>query len=69
MRNLLSYFVQIGQFERCYMKACAFLHTCAVHITLDYSAAARLWGTTNHLEHHVSGGVKIPLLFLLIFIS
>jgi hypothetical protein len=46
----LSYCVQTGQFERCYMKACAFLHTCAIHITLDYSAGARIWG-----NHKLSG--------------
>ena len=46
MRKLLNHFVQIGQFERCYMKACAFLHTYEIHSTLDYSAVARIWG--NH---------------------
>jgi hypothetical protein len=50
MRKLLSYFVQIGKFESCYMKACAFLHTWAIHITLDYSAVARIWG-----NHKLSG--------------
>ena len=32
------------------MKAYAFLHTCAIHITLDYSAVARIWG-----NHKLSG--------------
>jgi len=50
MRKLLSYFVQIEQFKRCYVKAYAFLHTCAIHITLDYSAVARIWG-----NHKLSG--------------
>jgi hypothetical protein len=50
MRELLSYFIWIGQFERCYMKAFAFLHTCAIHITLDYRAVARISG-----NHKLSG--------------
>lgn len=51
------------------MKACAFLHTCAIHITLDHSAVARIWG-----NHKLSGTpdfwrCEVPLLFLLMFIS
>ena len=69
MRKLFGYFVYNGQFERCFMKSCAFLHTCTIHLHWIVVLWLRNGETTNYLEHQISGGVKIPLLFLLMFIS